>query len=133
LALSLTTSSADLPTTAAGLNPDYATLNTIRTHALGSDEMAAELATLPGWEAKDGMMEKIYSFPGFSEAVAFIVSISHPLEAMDHHPEIRNVYGKVYIGFTTHDQGNKITDRDIKAARSVETIAAKLPQKAPKT
>ena len=67
--------------------------------------------------------------PGFSDAVAFIVRISHPLEALDHHPEIRNVYGKVFVGFTTHDQGNKITSLDVRAARAVEGIAARLPQK----
>lgn len=61
--------------------------------------------------------------------MAFIVRISHPLEALDHHPEIRNVYGKVFVGFTTHDQGNKITSLEVRAARAVDGIAARLPQK----
>jgi len=111
------------------LNPVYETLSTTRTQLLSAEEIATALTTLPGWEAKDGTIGKIYSFAGFSDAVAFIVRISHPLEAMDHHPEIRNVYGKVFIGFTTHDQGNKITTLDLKAALAVEAIAAKLPQK----
>jgi 4a-hydroxytetrahydrobiopterin dehydratase len=122
---------AELPTTKTGLAPVNAISDTSRTRALSGQEIRAELATLPGWEAEEGMAGKTYSFPGFSDAVAFIVRISHPLEAMAHHPEIRNVYGKVYVGFTTHDQGNKITDLDFKAARAVEAIAAKLPQKAP--
>lgn len=117
------------PTTADGLQPYYAEMNPGRTKVLSPGEIAGELTGLPGWEAKDGMLSKIYAFPTFSDAVAFIVRISHPLEAMDHHPEIRNVYGKVFIGFTTHDQGNKISDLDAKAARVVETIASRLPQK----
>ncbi len=105
-------------------------MNTTHNYTLNRDEIAAELATLPGWEAKSDIVGKHYSFPGFSDAVAFIVRISHPLEAMNHHPEIRNVYGKVYIGFTTHHLGNKITNLDLRAARVVEAIAAKLPQQA---
>lgn len=101
-----------------------------RIHVLTPEQIAQELSTLSGWEARDDMISKTYRFPGFSDAVAFIVRISHPLEALDHHPEIRNVYGKVFVGFTTHDQGNKITDLDVKAARAVEAIAARLPQKA---
>ena len=122
---------AELTTSKTGLASAHATLGSPSTRTLSSEEIAAELATLPGWEAKADMVGKTHSFPGFSDAVAFIVRISHPLEAMDHHPEIRNVYGKVYIGFTTHDQGNRITDLDLNAARAVEAIAAKLPQKAP--
>ncbi len=117
------------PTTADGLQPEYAEMHPERTRPLDLEELTRELADLPGWRAEDGMLSKIYAFPTFSEAVAFIVRISHPLEAMDHHPEIRNVYGKVYLGFTTHDQGNRITDLDLKAARTVEAIASKLPQK----
>jgi 4a-hydroxytetrahydrobiopterin dehydratase len=104
--------------------------NPTRIHVLTPEQIAQELSTLAGWEAKDDMISKTYLFPGFSDAVAFIVRISHPLEALDHHPEIRNVYGKVFVGFTTHDQGNKITGLDVKAARAVEAIAARLPQKA---
>lgn len=128
LALEASAQSAT-PTTADGLQPYYAEMNPDRTAVLSPEEIAKELASLPGWEAKEGMLSKIYAFPSFSDAVAFIVRISHPLEAMDHHPEIRNVYGKVFIGFTTHDQGNKISNLDAKAARVVETIASRLPQK----
>jgi len=130
LALSGTTGLADVTIPMPVLNPVYETLSTTRTQLLSVEEIVTALTTLPGWEAKDGTIGKIYTFAGFSDAVAFIVRISHPLEAMDHHPEIRNVYGKVYIGFTTHDQGNKITSLDLKAALAVEAIAAKLPQKA---
>ncbi len=97
--------------------------------ALGPAEIAAGLATLPGWAEKDGMISKTYLFPGFSDAVAFIVRISHPLEALNHHPEIRNVYGMVKIGFTTHNLGDKLGPLDFKAARLVEDAASILPQK----
>lgn len=130
-AVGITDTRAAGPSTSDGLQPYYPEMNVNRTKLLSPEELAQELTTLPGWEGKDGMLGKIYAFPTFSDAVAFIVRISHPLEAMDHHPEIRNVYGKVYLGFTTHDQGNRITNLDVKAARIVEEIATKLPQKSP--
>ncbi len=111
------------------IKPVYETLNPTRTKLMEGDELKAALAEMPGWAAKDGHLVRLYSFPTYSDAVAFIVRISHPLEAMDHHPDLRNVYGKVYVAFTTHDQGNQISDLDFKAAKAVEAIAATFPQK----
>ena len=100
-----------------------------KEEAYSVSEKARVILALPGWAEKNGMLVKTYTFPSFSDAVAFIVRISHPLEAINHHPEIRNVYGEVSIGFTTHDLGNKIGPLDFKAARLVEDIASRLPQK----
>lgn len=110
------------------IKPIYDTMNPTRTKLLGEAEIATALAELPGWAAKDGHLVRLYSFSTYSDAVAFIVRISHPLEAIDHHPDLRNVYGKVSIGFTTHDQGNQISDLDVKAAKIVEALAATFPQ-----
>lgn len=111
------------------IKPVYETMNPTRTKLMEGDALKAALAELPGWATKDGHLVRLYSFPTYSDAVAFIVRISHPLEAMDHHPDLRNVYGKVYVAFTTHDQGNQISDLDFKAAKAVEAIAATFPQK----
>ena len=97
--------------------------------ALSATEIARDLALLPGWTEKAGMISKTFTFSGFPEAVAFIVRISFPLEALNHHPEIRNVYGTVTVGFTTHDLGNQLGQLDFRAARIVEDVAARLPQK----
>jgi 4a-hydroxytetrahydrobiopterin dehydratase len=97
--------------------------------ACSASERAREISALPAWVERNGIIVKTYRFPSFSDAVAFIVRISHPLEVMNHHPEIRNVYGEVSIGFTTHDLGNKIGPLDFRAARLVEDIASRLPQK----
>lgn len=111
------------------IKPVYETMNPTRTKLMEGEELKAALAEMPGWATKDGHLVRLYSFSTYSDAVAFIVRISHPLEAMDHHPDLRNVYGKVYVAFTTHDQGNQISDLDFKAAKAVEAIAATFPQK----
>ena len=134
LALALVFSSAPLAFAAPAaddhtIKPIYDEMNPTRTKLLDEAGIAAALAELPGWGAKDGHLVRLYSFNTYADAVAFIVRISHPLEKLDHHPDLRNVYGKVSIGFTTHDQGNQISDLDVKAAKVVEAIAATFPQK----
>ncbi|MCF3648572.1 4a-hydroxytetrahydrobiopterin dehydratase [Synoicihabitans lomoniglobus] len=107
-----------------GLEPVYETLNPERTRLLSEAEIAAALTELPGWQVADNVLFKVFATPNFREAVALIVRISYPLEKLDHHPEIRNVYGKVYLGFTTHDQGNLLTALDVEAAKAAEAAIA---------
>jgi 4a-hydroxytetrahydrobiopterin dehydratase len=37
-------------------------------------------------------------------------------EAMNHHPDWTNVYGKVVVRLNTHDAGDKVTDKDVELA-----------------
>lgn len=110
-----------------GLEPVYKQLHPDRTKVLGADELAAALEKLPGWQVRDGFLYKVYVTPSFRDAMALMTRISYPIDALDHHPEIRNIYGKVYVGFTTYDQGKKITAHDVEAALAVEKASAGLP------
>ncbi|MCL4107215.1 UNVERIFIED_CONTAM: hypothetical protein GTU68_033030 [Idotea baltica] len=47
------------------------------------------------------------------------------VESMNHHPEWDNVYNKVNISLTTHDAGNKITEKDRKLAKKIEAAYQK--------
>lgn len=113
---------ADTP--ALGLDPVYPHLNPDRTHVLTAEETAAALARLPGWEVADGILFKVFATGSFRSAIALIVRISYPMDQLDHHPEIRNVYGKVYVGFTTYDQGKQVTGLDVETALAVEAALA---------
>jgi 4a-hydroxytetrahydrobiopterin dehydratase len=42
---------------------------------------------------------------------------------MNHHPKLFNVYNSVQIQLTTHDAGNKVTEKDLNLAKAIETIA----------
>jgi 4a-hydroxytetrahydrobiopterin dehydratase len=44
-------------------------------------------------------------------------------EARDHHPTIQNTYNKVTISLTSHDTGNKVTERDVTLARDIEAFS----------
>ncbi len=88
-------------------------------------EVHAALAGLAGWSVKDAKLHREYKFPDFSHAMGFIATAAPQIEKMDHHPEWFNVYNRVTVDLTTHDAGG-ITERDVKLATLLETIAKKL-------
>ena len=82
----------------------------------------AALRELPGWRHKDGGLEKTFTFKDFSEAMAFVVRVALACERADHHPELRNVYNRVTLRFTTHSAGSVVTENDVAIARAVEGL-----------
>lgn len=93
------------------------------TPPLTAAEIAAVLPELPGWSEAGDALEKTYKFAGFRDAVAFIVRLGFECEALDHHPDLRNVYNRVTLRLNTHDAGGKITAKDVELARRAEKVA----------
>jgi 4a-hydroxytetrahydrobiopterin dehydratase len=77
-----------------------------------------------GWSlAEDGKsIARTFKFRTFSDALAWMVRAGFEAEAMDHHPEWRNVYNRVEVRLTTHDTGG-LTDKDIELARRMQRTA----------
>ena len=55
----------------------------------------------------------------------FITEMAFACEKANHHPVLFNVYSRVEIGLTTHDAGNKVTQKDVDLAAELEKIANK--------
>jgi 4a-hydroxytetrahydrobiopterin dehydratase len=91
------------------------------------DRVALEdaLDQLPGWTAVAGReaIGRSYDFPDFVSAFAFMTRIALLAERLDHHPEWRNVYGRVEVVLTTHDAGG-VTGLDLHMARAMDAAAA---------
>lgn len=88
-----------------------------------SDTVIAEmLRSLNGWEFDGSSLKKEYSFDDFIQAMAFIVQAGLKAEKLGHHPEIHNIYNKVSITLSTHDAGDKVTEKDIKLAQAIDEI-----------
>ncbi|GAA5992329.1 hypothetical protein JCM10908_000430 [Rhodotorula pacifica] len=64
-----------------------------------------------------------YKFKNFVEAWGFMSRVAIWAEKLNHHPEWSNVYNKVSIALTTHDQGNRLTALDVKLAERIEQLA----------
>lgn len=89
---------------------------------LSNDEIDQALAGLSGWSHEDDKLKKEFSFDNFRDAIAFITRISFEAEEQVHHPELFNVYNTVNIALSTHDAGGKVTQKDLKLAKSIESL-----------
>ncbi len=74
------------------------------------------------WKEENDKLQRSFQFKDFSEAFAFMTRVALAAEKMDHHPEWSNVYNKVEIKLSTHDAGDKVTDKDRKLAKAIDGI-----------
>ena len=89
---------------------------------LTPDDIARELASLPGWAHESDRLVRTYTFSGFPEAVAFVARLVPGSEAADHHPDLLIHYRRVTVEWWTHDEGG-VTDRDLAGARMTDAVA----------
>jgi 4a-hydroxytetrahydrobiopterin dehydratase len=78
--------------------------------------------TLEGFRREGDRLVRRFEFGSFVEAFGFMASVALVAEKLDHHPEWRNVYGKVDVELTTHDAGG-ITERDFTLATRMLELA----------
>jgi 4a-hydroxytetrahydrobiopterin dehydratase len=76
---------------------------------------------LKDWEFKNNGLDKAFKFKNFTEAMAFLVQVAFIAEKQNHHPEIWNVYNKVTLRLTTHDEDG-VTDKDFKLAAAIDGL-----------
>ncbi len=86
-------------------------------------EIKTALAKLPGWSFSKNKLTKHFEFKNFRDALAFIVRLAFEAEALNHHPELTNVYNKVTLALNTHDAGGKVTVMDVALAGKIEKIS----------
>ena len=82
-------------------------------------EIDTALAGLPGWTRNGDGIERSYRFRDFVEAFAFMTRVALLAEKADHHPEWSNVWNKVEVRLTTHDEGG-ITGKDVALATAMD-------------
>lgn len=90
--------------------------------ALSNTKIEESLKSLKGWSFENDKITKAFKFGNFKEAMAFLVRVGFEAESAQHHPEIFNVYNKVEVSLQTHDAENKVTQKDLDLALSIERI-----------
>lgn len=90
---------------------------------LATDELAAHVATLPGWRFGDGRIEKAFLFANYHETIAFVNSLAWIAHHEDHHPELAVHYNRCVVTFTTHSAGG-VTLNDVICAAKAERLFA---------
>ena len=74
------------------------------------------------WLEEDNALNREFQFADFSEAFAFMTRVAMLAETANHHPEWFNVYRTVKILLTSHDAGNRVTDKDIGLALQINEL-----------
>ena len=68
-------------------------------------------------------LRRVFEFRDFSAAFGFMTQVAIESERMNHHPWWSNVWNKVEIRLSTHDEGDSITEKDIKLSEAIDKIA----------
>lgn len=74
------------------------------------------------WTEKDNKLVGEFVFEDFSQAWAFMTEVAILAERKNHHPDWTNVWNRVVITLTTHDEGDIVTEKDRKMADSISKI-----------
>ena len=74
------------------------------------------------WIEENQSLKAVFKFKDFVTAFSFMTRVALIAEKMDHHPTWSNVYNRVSIELTTHDAGNKITDKDRLLAAEIDKL-----------
>lgn len=74
------------------------------------------------WKEENNSLQAEFEFADFKEAFEFLNKVAVLAEEHQHHPEIWNVYNKVRLSLTTHDEGNIVSAKDRKLAKAIDAL-----------
>jgi 4a-hydroxytetrahydrobiopterin dehydratase len=91
---------------------------------LSPDEVSKLLALIEGWEApRDHHLTKMFRFPDFKAALAFVDRVGAMAEQQGHHPDLHLAWGKVTVEVWTH-KINGLTESDFVFAAKCDRLAS---------
>lgn len=73
-------------------------------------------------EKGEEYLKKEFKFKDFISAWAFMNKVALIAEKSGHHPDWFNSYNKVIIMLSSHDAGNKITEKDRNLADLIDKL-----------
>jgi 4a-hydroxytetrahydrobiopterin dehydratase len=74
------------------------------------------------WKEENNSLIKTFEFSSFEDAIQFMQNATPFISETDHHPTWSNTYNRVEVKLTTHDAGNKITEKDRKLAAYLDKL-----------
>lgn len=76
------------------------------------------------WKEEDDKLKRTFVFKDFNVAFAFMTKVAAVADRLDHHPWWSNAYNKVEFELSTHDAGDKVTEKDKHLAELIDAIYA---------
>jgi 4a-hydroxytetrahydrobiopterin dehydratase len=74
------------------------------------------------WTEQDNALHKTFVFSTFLDAMHWMHKASADIEKLNHHPKWTNIYNTVEVQLSTHDAGNRVTEKDWELARVLDAI-----------
>jgi 4a-hydroxytetrahydrobiopterin dehydratase len=90
--------------------------------ALNDAEITEALKALDSWERDGDALVKQFKFDSYLAGIAFASAVGVLSEARDHHPDLSIGWRKVTVRYSTHDAGNKISQKDVDTAQAVDGL-----------
>ena len=90
---------------------------------LSESETARMLARLPGWEYRDGVITKAFTFANYWQTIAFVNAAAWISHREDHHPEITVGYNECRVDYWTHAV-NGLSENDFICAAKLDALFA---------
>jgi len=88
---------------------------------LTEDEIAAQLAGLPGWTREGSSITRSVTRDDFRGAMLFTVAVAYLAEEAGHHPDIVISWNKVTLTLSTHSAGG-LTAADFGLAGRISAL-----------
>ena len=90
---------------------------------LGEADIRNHLQQVSGWHVVDGAIEKRFSFRNYYETIAFVNALAWICHAEDHHPDLRVMYDRCLVRFSTHSV-NGISRNDFICAAKADSLVS---------
>ena len=88
---------------------------------LTDEEIAGQLAGLPGWSRQGDSIVHEQTLADFRAAVLYVGAVAYLAEAVNHHPDITIQWNKVTLTLSTHSAGG-LTENDFALAAQVSRL-----------
>ena len=88
---------------------------------LSVSDIQYAISDLNGWEFKNNVIHKIFTFESYLNSIAFINRLAKIAEENNHHPDMVVGWCKIDVAFTSHDQGC-VTAACIDMAKKTESV-----------
>jgi 4a-hydroxytetrahydrobiopterin dehydratase len=92
---------------------------------LDAEEVARQVADLPGWTGTTESLRRSYEFADFPTLVRAVDEIAVDAEEMDHHPDLDIRWRTLHVTCSTHDRDG-VTKLDVELAHRVHDVAERL-------
>ena len=90
---------------------------------LDEGQIDAALTELPDWRYRLGGLVTVYKAPTAAAALELIAALGRLAEEQNHHPDLDWRYNRVFLRYSSHDAGDKLTRRDVAAATAAGVAA----------